>query len=373
MEDDSADEQLEVPPPKRRRISKKSSDPAEEDGFRVPLATPRVLPRRSSEVLGEKVGMPGMVVRRAKRLGIPSWVFTCMALLMASPLIDTSPRLRAVEFYAGAGTIATAFREADMAAAAVDKSYGEDNPAMDFTTPEGMITLIFYIMILHMRGLTFHAIVCSTWVWMSRGSTGRTSKRPSGNNTPTVKMANVMASRACLVIRLAAAKFCLWGVEQPATSCLPGYRRARQLRGVPAKLMAGEFTEVRTNMGAFGSATLKPTVLIGSPWVSLLQRSATSEVSTRNHRAKRLVTSYKDKKGKRKVTGKPKELKASQEYPPAFGRSVFRAFKDTMTDVHTWNFNDYDVDVTDDEHDSWGDASVIPEQLYQIATQFTEP
>ena len=64
----------DMPTPKRRRMRNKRHDQAEEDVFRVPIATPTVLPRRSSEVLGEKVGMPGMVVRRALRLRIPSWV-----------------------------------------------------------------------------------------------------------------------------------------------------------------------------------------------------------------------------------------------------------------------------------------------------------
>ena len=88
-----------------------------------------------------------------------------------------------------------------------------------------------------------------------------------------------------------------------------------------------------------------------------------------------MVTSYKDKKGKRKVTGKPKELKQSQEYPPAFGQAVYQSFMATKPDVHTWNLLDYDVDVTDDERDTWPDAlnGLQPAQLFHVATTFKEP
>ena len=138
-------------------------------------------------------------------------------------------------------------------------------------------------------------------------------------------------------------------------------------------MLVGEFTQVRTNMRAFGADTLKPTLLIGSPWINLLQRSALADSSGMSK--KTLVTSYKDKKGKRKVTGKPKELKQSQEYPPAFGQAVYQSFMATKPDVHTWNLPDYDVDVTDDERDTWPDAlnGLQPAQLFHVATTFKEP
>ena len=47
----------------------------------------------------------------------------------------------------------------------------------------------------------------------------------------------------------------------------------------------------------------------------------------------------------------------------------------TKPDVHTWNLLDYDVDVTDDERDTWPDAlnGLQPAQLFHVATTFKEP
>ena len=74
-------------------------------------------------------------------------------------------------------------------------SYYTEN---DSTTAEGLLNLIYCIMVLHVRGLNWYAIVCSTWVWMSQSSTGRTHKGPSGNNTDVVRLTNSMLTSACL-------------------------------------------------------------------------------------------------------------------------------------------------------------------------------
>ena len=218
----SEDDAEPLPEVKRRRILGKSRDPGYEVQSVAPAPPP---PSRSSEALGERCGLPAMVVRRAKRLKVPSWVFTIMSLLMMNAHVCCTPRFHAVEFYSGAATIYNAYERVGLRAAKVHNKYTDD-PTYDFTTPEGLVCLIFYVMCLHMRGLNFHAVVCSTWVWMSRNSTGRTHSRPKGNDTEVVRQANLMVTRMCLAMRLASAKFCRWGVEQPATSCLPRFKSA---------------------------------------------------------------------------------------------------------------------------------------------------
>ena len=217
-EDESSEDDAEpLPEVKRRRISGKSRDPGYEVQSVSPVPPP---PSRSSEALGERCGLPAMVVRRAKRLKVPSWVFTIMSLLMMNAHVCCTPRLHAVEFYSGAATIYNAYERVGLRAAKVDNKYTDD-PAYDFTTPEGLVCLIFYVMCLHMRGLNFHAVVCSTWVWMSRNSTGRTHARPKGNDTEVVRQANLMVTRTCLAIRLASAKFCRWGLSSRRRRAFP--------------------------------------------------------------------------------------------------------------------------------------------------------
>ena len=356
------------PPLKKLRIRGKTKDPT---CFPIKTPKPKTMTRRSSEVLGEKCGMSGIHVRRGLRLGIPMWIFTCMVVLFSNPKIDCTQRYEAMKCYAGAATIYNAFIDRGFNAAKLDKSYS-NKPEFDFCTLQGFVNLIWHMMCLKYRGLNFHAVVCSTWIFMSMASTGRTHARPRGNlKSPAVVAANLMVSRMCLIIRLGAARFCRWAVEQPATSCLPNFHRVRALRTEAENLMCGRTNLIRTNMKAFGGPTLKPTLIIGNPWVSRLVRAApTGWTSSVN-----LVVKSVDKHGQRRVTGNGKKLKESQEYPPAFGRAVCQHFMESSSPATAWSMDDYDVDETDDERDTWSDAldghSIA--ELLTVAKNFKVP
>lgn len=344
----------ETPPPKRRRINSKTRDPC----CFVKFPKPEIaVVRRSSEVLGEACGMHGIHIRRGFRLGIPMWIWTCIMVLMKNKHIDCTQRYHCIECYAGAATIYTGFMEQGLNSAKLDKSYS-DKPEFDFTTLSGFINLIWHMICLRYRGLNFHAVVCSTWIFMSMASTGRTQSRPTGNlSSPAVISANLMVVRMCLMIRLGAARFCRWAVEQPATSCLPRFHRVRALQQEPSYLMCGDTTIIRTNMYAFGGPTLKPTIILGNPWVRLLERRKPAK-SPALDAGDMLVKKSIDKNGVRRVTGNGKKLKESQEYPPGFGRAVCRHFLDSYTEskLMAGCMSDLDPDETDVENDDWNDA-----------------
>ena len=73
--DADADDEL---PPRRKRIRMTSK------GFR-----PRVLSRRRSDVLGEKIGVDGSVMRRFKMFRLPQWLYSVIHLLTTSIVINT--------------------------------------------------------------------------------------------------------------------------------------------------------------------------------------------------------------------------------------------------------------------------------------------
>jgi hypothetical protein len=51
-------------------------------------------------------------------------------------------------------------------------------------------------------GLVWFGIVCSTWVWMCRNSTGRGELWWHGNQAACVQNGNAMVSRVCLLYRI---------------------------------------------------------------------------------------------------------------------------------------------------------------------------
>ena len=100
-----------------------------------------------------------------------------------------APWLQCVEHYSGVGRIAEAFRD-------------HDHPAQEFDvlrhathenalTCEGLMAQLAHTCNTCEYGLNWWATVCSTWVWMSRGTTLRGAQDPEGNtDLPGVRDAN---------------------------------------------------------------------------------------------------------------------------------------------------------------------------------------
>ena len=93
----------------------------------------------------------------------------------------------------------------------------------------------------------------------SRGSTGRRKDNPLGwEHYDSVKKANIMVGRVCILLMLAAAKSIFWILEQPINSLMehhPVFQALMKL--IPIRRMP-------THMSWFGGATRKPTWLYSS-------------------------------------------------------------------------------------------------------------
>ena len=231
---------------------------------------PRKVVRRKSDVMGEYIGMAGLFLRRMISLGIPAWFF--MVVKTLHERFDLDEQYDCIEWYAGVSTIQRAFKAHGMAAAAFDK---ENNPeGQNFLTALGFVHAIILSLRLKPRGLNFWATVCSTWVSLCRNSTYRTDWRPLGNKSAScIKDANLQVTRMVLLIRVCAAKYSRFGLEQPASSIMEKHPRMVQLAKAPAALLNGPFTKIHTHMAGFGKNCEKPTHIYGSgAWVSKLER-----------------------------------------------------------------------------------------------------
>lgn len=209
---------------------------------------------------------------------------------------------------------------------------------------------IRYVLRLRAGSICWLAPVCGSWVFVSRGATGRNKAFPMGYPTsPSARRGNLMVSRLVLLLYLLRAKQCMWIIEQPASSLLHLHTRFQEW----LKQTETHVFRVHLDMGAYGHSTRKPTHLysshecIGLPndWFRKFMHQcghpATSHSLTLNFseriipgelamtcassRISMMQIEFDPATGKRKYRGL-ETLKQSQHYPEPFGIAVGEMF-----------------------------------------------
>jgi hypothetical protein len=166
------------------------------------------------------------------------------------------------------------------------------------------------------QGVLFAAPVCSSWVWMNRGSSGRSLAEPLGfEHRPHVQEGNLQVARLVLLLLLCHCFDIGWVVEQPGSSLLHAHPRFEML----CRMIT--VYEVRFQMGHYGSASQKPTILYSNS-ETLLQGMKNGAAP----RGQPLVKKYVDKSGIKRVIGNT-QLKWSQTYPKRFGSKMAQNYK----------------------------------------------
>ena len=179
-----------------------------------------------------------------------------------------------------------------------------------------------------------------------------------GVNTPHAAAANLMVARMCLLIRLLAAKWCCFGLEQPSTSCMEKAPRMQALAKLPSHLSNGKFHRVQTFMGAFGKPCPKSTFLYGNgKWMADLAVPLPPDFKNTSQTADTSIRAD----GSKAVTGRAKELKESQGYTDAFCTAVFQAFQKNQR-MTSFDFDPPDAQLTTDK---WADAN--PDSICDLA------
>ena len=331
------DKECVEPPVKRRRLHGKQS-------VQIP---PQVGESKSSR-RARLCGIEPSTVRKLMRAGWPIAMFNLLAVAFAM-VAPIARNVQCVEFFSGVGQIAKAFREAGHNSRTFDIIDLGD--LQNLNTPQGLATAIVYALSLVERGLAHWANVCSTWIFLSRGSTGRRSGRVWGLPgrayiTENVAVANAAAVRMIMICLLLTFRKVSFILEQPLSSIM---HELPLWSCIPRRL-----SKKHTHMGSFGALTPKPTWLLsGHTWHGGLCRSLPADFVNLNSGT---VTRCTGADGEAKVAGGPR-LKETQAYPPAYGVAVQQEWQQWA------NAEDDDHDDDDGSESSISDTGYENRQL----------
>ena len=238
-----------------------------------------------------------------------------------------------VELFAGEANWSCGMRSLSYEGVSID---ARRNYAHDFLTPAGFMATLSAVLRIRPGGVFWAGPPCSTWVFMSRHSTGR-DKDVRGNweSSPYVASQNALVSRLLVILRLCMARGVYYIIEQPRSSIMFEYPPfAKFLQKHPARTC-------HTEMGAFGMKAEKDTILKGTaPYISELERRLNSQERKRLRLdASKTKTSVEGENclGGKTRRGTP-DLKATQAYPLEFGCA------------HALKFQAHDLAKADDEH-----------------------
>ena len=250
-----------------------------------------------------------------------------------------------IEYFAGAEAWGKGMRSRGWHGLSIDIK--QNNDLHNIMTVRGFIAALVWTMRLKSELAIQHmGIVCSSWVWMSRASTGRSSSDPMGDNSSAVvRHANCMVARCCIIIYLAAARLVTTMVEQPASSLMEKHDRMQTLM---SKL---SWRKVRTYMGSFGGETMKATMMYGGmKWLTQLAREMPSKDFTA---AKTLVA--RNEHGQ--VTGANSIQKGLGKQSPTCTRGPGRK-KHPHNDTNPLGELTVFPEKDPDNHDTWPDAEL---------------
>ena len=308
---DEPEEPEEQPRRKVRRISGKTREEATAYG------SPDIEGARS-------MGVQVRCRNQLRRWGVPPLFLALIAMVLQATQGLQSP-VNAVEGFSGVGRIDTAFKEMGYAAHGFDIDHHRCFESIN--SDEGFCTLIYWILCLSPLGLAHFATVCSTWVWVSRSSTGRSAVKPEGFDTEAVRSANCMVERTVLLLLLCAARGCHFILEQPASSVMEFMPCVQHLK----RCIGSSWTCIFTYMGMFGHDCWKPTHLYSStPKVLALKRKLDKNSDYANGwSSSKCVKVRCDTRGFIHVDG-AEGLKQSQEYPKEYGDEVYKLWDEQL-------------------------------------------
>jgi hypothetical protein len=193
-----------------------------------------------------------------------------------------------------------------------------DSPVMhNILTADGFLVAVMYALCVVPGGVTAFAPVCSSWLWVARNATKRSTLDPLGDiRFQGVRDANKMVSRVVLLLELLTIMGVVWILEQPVSSLLSMHPRFQAFL-----LKWGGAYRHNVKMCWYGGAFTKPTWLYSfCDWWGEIRDH--SPFCNPNHTAEQQLTETVYVDGKRRVTGKPNDMKSSQAYPVNFGRAL---------------------------------------------------
>ena len=164
----------------------------------------------------------------------------------------TSLRLRSAgrADFSGVESISNGFREAGFCFYSYDNIHG---PKEDVCTDAGFIFGLILCLRIREGGFCWLAPLCSSWVWISSGTTLRSTAFPEGlTDNAASRYGNKMVARIMLYCWIMKARGVAVCVEQPTSSLMSASRWFQDfLRAVP-------MYQTRVNLGCFNGDSAKP-------------------------------------------------------------------------------------------------------------------
>ena len=332
---------------KRRRLRTKTAA-SEVAYFPDPVRPLRKTLRNVSSALG----LTTVAFLQLQSWGIPIALFNIIGwqVNMHGPI---EPSAHCFEEYCGAGWIGNAWEEHGLEALYMDKR--RHDTFENSLTPEGFLTMLWNTRQVVEGGMHWFGVVCSTWVWCSRGTTKRSVGKPLGDQRlPCVREANMMACRMGLMILISIVLKHHWVVEQPQSSVI------KHCPWVQFLHMLSTIFSSSTWLCEFGGDSRKALELLSHSRFSsyIIRRRDTS----RDHlfsAADRVRHLQPHEDGRQRICGLP-QLKETQEYTPEFGQAIFKAWdtgKD-FTDGFPGLLEDFDED-DEVNWDAWRQAEIL--------------
>jgi hypothetical protein len=198
------------------------------------------------------------------------------------------------------------------------------DPGHNLLTPKGFCTVLVAILRIRVGGVCWAAPPCSTWVWMSRSSTGRDRDVRGTVGNAYIRGQNALVERLVLLCHICVARCVYFIIEQPLSSIMFQYPAWQRFLDRHRSVL-----QVNLEKGAFGAGSKKPTMLVGTaPYLPALGRRMSAlqrhELDARGAVLTTIVT--EDEAGNRRAHGS-QHLKATQSYPLAFGAAHANAFR----------------------------------------------
>ena len=157
----------------KRRLRGKQSGPSNDAApeAQVPQPPPST---RTSDRAAFLMGLTGKQYRFLRRAEAPIILFQMLFFITGLLPSIRVPDVDCVDFYMGRGHIKECF---DVDFRALGYEIADDCVMQNALTLQGLITMILYGMRLCSCGLSHWGTVCSSWVFLSRSSTGRTHRQ----------------------------------------------------------------------------------------------------------------------------------------------------------------------------------------------------
>ena len=300
------------PPRRKRRLHGKQ-----------PVDVPRAPKDNKTERRAALCGLTPNCVRRLMHAGWPIMLFNWLAMLFVTTPGGFERTLSCVEYFSGVAVVAGTFEDHGRRSATFDICTHEVYENLN--TPEGFCTALSLGMRLKKSALAHWATVCSSFIFLSKGTTKRTDENPWGFDRPSVRTANQQVVRMLLIIILLKARKVAWLLEQPMTSTMC------KIPLWSAVAPQGSLLKTSTWMGAFGAPTRKPTWLMSThAWTEQLSRKLSRDAGLGVPGTTVLLVDASD--GRKRVCGGPR-LKETQAYPVGYGRAVHQYWEEWQAEL----------------------------------------